>query len=609
MEESVSLLQRLDPRLHLAAAIGWAVFAIILLAALAGANLAAREAERRARTDTERLLTQFATQIRHALDMNLETRRSILQATAAQIVASHDRGTDALRHHIEAIQVQFPEFVWLGVADEHGRVVAATGGILHGENVSAQPWFQEGRQRSFLGDARHSPLLENSPPAALTGRSPGFVAAVPISQSSGRMAGVLGARLSWTWIERQQDGLLRGLETDRPLDLLLATADNFVLMGPQNWLGRTLAADFDLSDAGAYVVGRQVAHAEKEGGLNWTVVLRQDADTALARARTTRHAVFLVVLLAGLASAVAAVFATRALTRRLTVLADQAQAIRHGVRQTLSVPAGTDEISQIGATLADLVGHLQQEKQALAIWNAELDARVAERTARIERMAKEARHAAIARERLRLARELHDTLAHSLMALLTQIRLIRKLRARLDPAELDAELARAEEVAANGLADARAAIAQMRHNDVCDAGLGAALQELLDRFRERSGVEAVLDADTQAAGMADEPAETVFRIVEEALNNVERHANAKTVRVALRWTEPPSAASPRWNPDDPARVRVEITDDGVGFDPAAPCPGHYGLRGIREQAELIRARFDLRSQPGAGTCIVLEFEA
>ena len=183
MEESVSLLQRLDPRLHLAAAIGWAVFAIILLAALAGANLAAREAERRARTDTERLLTQFATQIRHALDMNLETRRSILQATAAQIVASHDRGTDALRHHIEAIQVQFPEFVWLGVADEHGRVVAATGGILHGENVSAQPWFQEGRQRSFLGDARHSPLLENSPPAALTGRSPGFVAAVPISQS------------------------------------------------------------------------------------------------------------------------------------------------------------------------------------------------------------------------------------------------------------------------------------------------------------------------------------------------------------------------------------------------------------------------------------------
>ena len=124
-ETLVSILQRFDPRLRLAAAIGWSGFAIILLAALVGANLAAKKAEHRARADAERLLTQFATQIRHALDMGLETRRSILQATAAQIAASGDRGTDALRHHIETVQAQFPEFTWLGVADEHGRVVRA----------------------------------------------------------------------------------------------------------------------------------------------------------------------------------------------------------------------------------------------------------------------------------------------------------------------------------------------------------------------------------------------------------------------------------------------------------------------------------------------------
>jgi nitric oxide reductase large subunit len=110
-------MPRFDPRLHLAAAIGWAVFAIVALAALAAATLAAEEAERRARADTEQLLAQFANQIRHGLAMNLETRRSIVQATAAQIVASSDRGTDALRRHLEAVQAQFPEFVWLGVAD------------------------------------------------------------------------------------------------------------------------------------------------------------------------------------------------------------------------------------------------------------------------------------------------------------------------------------------------------------------------------------------------------------------------------------------------------------------------------------------------------------
>ncbi|MGB2682596.1 MAG: histidine kinase, partial [Candidatus Competibacter sp.] len=403
--------------------------------------------------------------------------------------------------------------------------------------------------------------------------------------------------------------LLGQLESRRSLDLLVAAADRVVLLGPQAWLGHTLGADSDLSESGRYVIGQNVVPPQLQKGLGWIVVLRQDSDTALARARLAHRTVFWTVLLAGLLSAIAAIFVTRDLTSGLSALADQAQAVRQGAPEQLSVPTGTDEIGRIGTALGDLVSHLQQEKHALATLNAELDARVAERTGRIERLAEEARHAAITRERLRLARELHDTLAHSLMALLTQIRLIRKLRDRLDPEELNAELAQAEEVAASGLAEARAAITQMRHNSVRDEGLGAALQPLLNRFRERSGVNAALHADTQAAGLADERAETVFRIVEEALKNVERHASANTVEIHLQWIESARDDWSPWNPGEPARVHVEIVDDGVGFDPTAPCPGHYGLRGIHEQAELIRASFELYSQPDAGTRIVLEFEA
>ena len=72
---------------------------------------------------------------------------------------------------------------------------------------------------------------------------------------------------------------------------------------------------------------------------------------------------------------------TQLLTRRLAGLAVQAQAVRSGARRALSVPGGNDEITRIGATLAEVVDHLQQEKQALQTLNAELDARVAERTA------------------------------------------------------------------------------------------------------------------------------------------------------------------------------------------------------------------------------------
>lgn len=605
-----NLIQRLDPRLHLAAAIGWSVFALVMLAALAAANLAAGDAERRARADAERLLTQFATQIRYALTMNLQTRRSIVQASAAQITASSDRSSAALRRHLEAVQAQFPEFAWLGVADDRGRVVTSSGGVLHGTDVSAQPWFRQGRHRPFVGDVHDALQLEKGLPQAPNGQPPRFVdVAVPIMRTAGRNVGVLGAHISWAWIERLQAELLRTLDRRQRIDLLLAAEDGTVLVGPPNWLGRKLAADSDVTDAGAYLVGRHAAQTADEGGLNWTVIVRQDVQSALAPARTIHREVFLVVLMAGLASAAAAVLVTSMLTRRLTALADEAQAVRRGTQRMLAVPAGKDEVHRIGATLAEVVEHLQQEKQSLLTLNTELDARVTERTVRIERMADEARHAAVNRERLRLARDLHDTLAHSLMALLTQIRLVRKLRSRFDDGELEAELGRAEGVAASGLAEARAAIAQMRHNGVRDAGLGPALRELLARFGERSGVAASLRADRQAADLAGERAETVFRIVEEALHNVERHAQARSVRVALQSTATPAKLAADGKSAPSARVRVEIVDDGIGFDPALLRPGHYGLRGIQEQAALIEAQFEMHSRPGEGTRINLEFDA
>ena len=607
---SAAAARGLNPRLHLAAAIGWAVFTLVTLAALVAANVAGNEAEQRARADTERLLAQFASQIRHALAMSLETRRSIVQATAAQIVASSDHGTDALRRHVEAVQVQFPEFAWLGVVDDRGRVVAASGGLLQGEDVSAQPWFRQGRLGAYLGEVRDAPLLASHLPPGAGGVTRRFVeTAVPLTPSAGRNVGVLGAYLSWDWIERQQGDLRRTLDTRRQLDLLLTAEDGSVLVGPPHWLGRTLAGDADLTDGGIYVVGRHPAHAAKDGGLAWNVVVRQAADAALETARTTWRAIFVVVLAAGLLAAAAAVLVTRMLTRRLATLADEAQAVRSGARRSLAVPAGADEVSRIGATLAEVVDHLQQEKQALLSLNTVLDARVAERTVRIEHLADEARHAAVTRERLRLARDLHDTLAHSLMALLTQIRLVRKLRHRFEPAELDAELGRAEEVAASGLTEARAAITQMRHGSVRDTGLRAALQELLARFGERTGTATALEADASVAGLADERAETVFRIVEEALHNVEHHAQAASVRITLASTALPADTRAAVGGGSTARVRVEIADDGIGFDPTPPRPGHYGLIGIREQAALIGARLDVHSGIGEGTRVVLEFDA
>ncbi len=566
--------RRLDPRLHVAAALGWSLIGVVLLAALAAGQLVAGQAERLAQRDAERLLDQFATQIHRGLSTALASRESILQASAAQILASGDRDKEALRRHLDALRAQFPEFTWLGLIDAQGQLRASSGVAPEGPAV--------------LG-----------PPLRV------IDLAVPLVGPDGRAAGVLGAQLAWAWIQRLQAAELVSPGPQRRLELVLAAADGSVLSGPRAWLGHTLPEGDALSGGGVFLVGRHDAGDAAAAGPRWTVVIRQRAAQALAPAQSTRHLVFVTVFMAGLLSALLAVLATRRSLRRLAALSEQAQAVGRGDRSDLAVPAGRDEISRIGASLAEVVAHLQREKQALLKLNAELDARVAERTARIERLADDARHAAVTRERLRLARDLHDTLAHSLMALLTQIRLVRKLRSRLPEQELEAELARAEEVAASGLAEARAAITQMRHNGVRETGLGAALKDLLDRFHERSGITTTLHAEPAAAAMADERAETLFRIVEEALNNVERHAQAQRVSVTLGQSDRVDADATM----APGRARLEIADDGLGFDPDAPMPGHYGLAGIREQAALIDARMALDSRPGEGTRLMLTFEA
>jgi len=582
------VLRWLDPRQRIAAAIGWTVFGLVTCVALLTAGVAARQAEQLARADAEGELAEFATQVRDAIALTLETRRSLLQATAAQIEAAPPDAAAQLRL-LQAVQAQFPEFVWLGLADAGGRLTLASGVPTLAVPLDHAHWAGAAGPR--FADARALPGA---------GEPRRIEAAVPL-----RGGGRLGAALSWAWVEQQLLRMQGALNRNRQVELMILARDGRLLLGTTGGPQRPAAAGsktFDPAQAGergAYVIGSRAGLRRADGlGLGWTAIVRQSSARALAPALTTRRTVFLMVAGAGLLSALAAALAAQWLTRRLSQLAVAAEAVRRGERRSLARPTGADEVGRIGAALAQLVDQLQAEKQALQALNVELDQRVAERTRRIERLAGEAGRAAVTRERLRLARELHDTLAHSLMALLTQIRLVRKLRGRLDPTELDAELARAEQAAGSGLAEARAAIGQMRDNAVLDNGLGPALHDLVQRMRQRSGLVVHWQAEGPAQQATGERAETVFRIAEEALRNVERHAAAQCVRVELQ----PAAG------DAGARARFLVTDDGVGFDPGLARPGHWGLRGMQEQAALIDAALTIGSAPDAGTHIVLEFD-
>lgn len=592
MTAPLTLARRIDPRLHLSAAIGWAVFAVVTLAALTAATLASAEAEGRARADAQALLGEFATQVRDALSLQIEARRSLLLATAAQLGSLSDRSPSTQLRVLEAAQLQVPEFSWMGVADDKGRLLVSTEDIALAAQPALQaPWFELGRRQPVVDDRRALPTADKQGQRLVE-------LAAPLPQGLEPGGVVLVATLPWSWVEAQISRMQQALDNRRQIQVLIASREGTLLVAPAHWLGQRLGPSSDLTEGGAYEVVTRAQLRMAEGvGLGWTATVRRSADVTLAPVRETRRAVFVIVFSAGLLAAAVAVLVTRALTGRLSQLARQAEAVRRGERGTLEPTAGTDEVARIGATLAEVVEHLQAEKQSLQALNQQLDLRVAERTARIERLAEETRHAAVTRERLRLARDLHDTLAHSLMALLTQIRLVRKLRGRMQDVELDGELARAEGVATSGLREARAAISQMRDNGVRDAGIGPALRDLVRRFQERTGVTVDLQIDSATGTWADERAETLFRIAEEGLRNVERHAQARQLTVRL-GTDAAEGSAPQ--------VRLEVKDDGLGFDMAQAPVGHFGLLGMQEQAALIGARLDLHSQPAKGTRLCVE---
>jgi signal transduction histidine kinase len=205
---------------------------------------------------------------------------------------------------------------------------------------------------------------------------------------------------------------------------------------------------------------------------------------------------------------------------------------------------------------------------------------------RLRRHAATVEQLAVSRERNRLARDLHDTLAHSLSALTVQLEALRILQANHPEAAQEA-VGELSALARQGLEDSRQAIQALRSDPVETLGLEGALRDALQTFQAQTGVQAELLVAGQEADLTVEETQILFRIAEEALTNIERHANAGRVSVRLaRGAD---------------RIDLVVRDDGRGFDPATVDPERYGLTGMQERAGMIGANLEIHSRPGGGT--------
>ncbi len=205
---------------------------------------------------------------------------------------------------------------------------------------------------------------------------------------------------------------------------------------------------------------------------------------------------------------------------------------------------------------------------------------------RLRRHAATVEQLAVSRERNRMARDLHDTLAHSLSALTVQLEALKTLF-KHDPAAAGEALDDVIEVARHGLEESRQAIQALRTGPAEELGLTGSLRDMLRLLQERTGIEADLRVAGQARDLTAEEVDTLFRIAEEALTNVERHSRAQSVRVRLEY-----AAD---------RTELTISDDGQGFDRDGVEPDRYGLAGMQERASMIGAELRVSSSPAGGT--------
>lgn len=326
------------------------------------------------------------------------------------------------------------------------------------------------------------------------------------------------------------------------------------------------------------------------------VVIEQPIDVALALPDQLRGQLLLTIALGFVAALIVAWITTRRVVKPTEELTAAAERMAQGDLATPIAVRAQDEVGQLAESLDAMRQRLEAAYAAIEETNRELEHRVAERTARLGQLL----HQTIdtqEEERRRLARELHDETAQALAALSIGLDRARDALGA-EPSDAAGRIGEAREIAARLLADTRRMILGLRPTVLDDMGLLAAIRWYSESYLGSRGVEVAIAAAQPLPRLPSHREVALFRIVQEAITNVAKHAEAQHVQIELAARD--------------GTMTVRVRDDGRGFDVARALGQtdvsreSVGLLGMQERVRLLNGHLDLRSAPDAGTTLTIE---
>lgn len=331
------------------------------------------------------------------------------------------------------------------------------------------------------------------------------------------------------------------------------------------------------------------------GSSPFYVVLEQPVDVALALPNQLRDRLFLSIGFGLVLILVVAWITTRRVVKPTELLMRAAERMAGGDLASPIQVSAQDEVGQLAESFEVMRQRLNAAQETIEQANRELESRVADRTARLGQVLRKT-ISAQEEERLRLARELHDETAQALAALTIALD---RARDDLEAGTPDGRerILEARGIAARLLQEIRRLILGLRPSVLDDLGLVPAIRWLCETNLADRGIEVRIEAQQEGIRLPAHIEVTLFRIIQEAVSNIARHAGAAHVRVGLSVTD--------------GNARVTIADDGAGFDVArtigpAGSDGSVGLVGMQERVGLLGGTIEIRSGAEAGTEIVVD---